>query len=72
MWRAAIERRGHLTRSSFRSGGDAGSTSGTEQLSDGGIGEPVLELLGGPAARPDEEKPDIGVVQRPEDVGSLA
>ena len=40
-----------------------------EELGAGGVTEPLLVLLGCPAARADEELPDVGVVECPEDVG---
>ena len=41
-----------------------------EQLIERGVSEPGLELFWCPAPLPDQEQPDVGVVQRPKDVGS--
>ena len=40
-----------------------------EELRAGGVAEPLLVLLGRPAALADEQQPHVGVVERPEDVG---
>ena len=42
---------------------------GPEQLRARGVGEPLLELLRRPAALADQQQPEVGVVERPEDVG---
>jgi hypothetical protein len=44
---------------------------GAEQLRAGEIPSPLLVSLGGPATFADEQMPQVGVVDRPEDVGRL-
>jgi hypothetical protein len=38
-------------------------------LGAGGVGEPLLPLLGGPAALTDQQQPHVGVIERPQEVG---
>src|SRR5215218_9290640 len=42
---------------------------GSEQLGAGGVAEPLLVLLRGPAAHADQQLPHVWVVERPQDVG---
>ena len=43
--------------------------AGCEQLCRQRLAQPALELVGRPATLADEQEPDVGVVERPEDVG---
>src|SRR6185312_1573240 len=47
---------------------DAAPPLRAEELSAGGIGAPALVVRGRPAALPDEQVPDVRVVERPQDV----
>src|SRR3954453_9834157 len=47
---------------------DMGPSSSPEQLCASRVREPLLILLGSPAAFADEQLPDVRVVERPEDV----
>ena len=59
-------RRGSLCRAAFA------RRRNIEKLRTRGIAEPVLELLGSPSAPTDEQQPDVGMIERPEDVGGAA